>query len=111
MLQWHVDGAFYGKLPPAVTALQCAEAPTSVPKAHSFDDAEPLQYKVRETPSSFFEPFVDYKRQVYQDRLGTSIGKAETIRRFSCRLARRHMSAARLRTCSGEYLYDCLIVT
>ena len=55
MLQWHVDGAFYGKLPPAVTALQCAEAPTSVPKAHSFDDAEPLQYKVRETPSSFFD--------------------------------------------------------
>ena len=80
MLQWHVDGAFYGKLPPAVTALQCAEAPTSVPKAHSFDDAEPLQYKVRITPSSFFEPFVDYKRQIYQDRLGTSIGKAETIR-------------------------------
>ena len=49
MLQWHVDGAFYGKLPPAVTALQCVEAPTSVPKAHTFDDAEPLQYKAGST--------------------------------------------------------------
>ena len=49
VLQWHVDGAFYGKLPPAVTALQCVEAPTSVPKAHTFDDAEPLQYKAGST--------------------------------------------------------------
>lgn len=47
--QWHVDGAFYGKNPPAVTALQCAEAPTSVPKAHSFDDARPLQYRAGST--------------------------------------------------------------
>ena len=49
VLQWHVDGAFYGKNPPAVTALQCAEAPTSVPKAHRFDDARPLQYRAGST--------------------------------------------------------------
>ena len=45
VLQWHVDGAFYGKNPPAVTALECREAPTTVPKAHTFEDAQPLQYR------------------------------------------------------------------
>ena len=45
VLQWHVDGAFYAKNPPAVTALECREAPTTVPKAHTFEDAQPLQYR------------------------------------------------------------------
>ena len=49
VLQWHVDGAYYRKMPPAVTALQCVEAPKSVPQAYSFDDAEPLQYRAGAT--------------------------------------------------------------
>ena len=45
----HLPNACAEKLPPAVTALHCVEAPSSPPQTFSFDDAAPLNFKAGAT--------------------------------------------------------------
>ena len=45
----HALNACAEKMPPAVTALHCVEAPSSPPQTFSFDDAAPLNFKAGAT--------------------------------------------------------------
>ena len=44
-----MDNVRAEKMPPAVTALHCVEAPSSPPQTFSFDDAAPLNFKAGAT--------------------------------------------------------------
>ena len=43
-LQWHVDGAFWNTLPPAVSCLRCVEAPPPRPISIDMDLGTPLDF-------------------------------------------------------------------
>jgi len=50
VLQWHIDGCFYGKHPPAVTALHCMEPPPPRELQYQYDNHEAaLHYRAGST--------------------------------------------------------------
>ncbi len=50
VLQWHIDGCFYGKHPPAVTALRCVEPPPPRDLKYHYDNhGTALHYRAGST--------------------------------------------------------------
>ena len=63
----NMDNVCAEKLPPAVTALHCVEAPSSPPQTFSFDDAAPLNFKAGATAyvsaaAAFVRPLASFAR-------------------------------------------------